>query len=266
MSILLTNALTRTFGNFKAVDNLNMHVEPGEIVALLGPNGAGKSTAIKMLTTLLPPSSGEAFIKNFNLKTQPNQIRKIIGYVPQMLSADGSLTGYENLLLFAKLYDIPAKERNKRVNELLEFMNLKDSMHKLVREYSGGMIRRLEIAQSTLHRPALLFLDEPTTGLDPIGRNVVWEHIKALQREFSTTIVLTTHLMEEADAICHKISLMARGKLVVTGTPEELKKSIPKENATLEDVFIHYTTDQLNESGSNYRNVAIERKTNRRLG
>lgn len=266
MSILQTEKLTRLYGTFKAVDSLDITIEKGEIFALLGPNGAGKSTVIKMLTTLLPPSSGDAFIGGFSIKTQTNEIRKIIGYVPQMISADGSLTGYENLSLFAKLYDIPKNERKERIEEAINFMGLADSAYKLVREYSGGMIRRLEIAQSTLHRPPILFLDEPTTGLDPIGRNTVWEHISALQKQYSTTIVMTTHLMEEADGISSKVALMARGKLAAIGTPAELKASIDKENATLEEVFIHYTADNLGESGSNFHNVSLERKTNSRLG
>ncbi len=266
MSILETNKLTRNFGTFTAVDSLDISIEKGEIFALLGPNGAGKTTTIKMLTTLLPPSSGEAQINGLSLKTQTNKIRKIIGYVPQMLSADGSLTGYENLLMFAKLYDIPSSERRKRVYEALEFMKLGDSADKLVKEYSGGMIRRLEIAQSTLHNPPLLFLDEPTTGLDPIGRNVVWEHITALQKIYSTTIILTTHLMEEADSICSRVALMSRGKLAAIGTPPQLKASIGKTDASLEEVFIFYTSDKLMDTGGTYKSVRIQRKTSRRLG
>lgn len=266
MSILETKKLTRLFGSFAAVDSLDLTVEAGEILALLGPNGAGKSTVIKMLTTLLKPSSGEAFINGYNLKTQKNDIRKVIGYVPQMISADGSLTGYENLSLFAKLYDIPRSQRKERIHEAIELMGLTESAHKLVKEYSGGMIRRLEIAQSSLHRPMILFLDEPTVGLDPIGRNTVWEHITALQKQYSTTIVMTTHLMEEADGVCDKVALMTRGKLATVGSPAQLKASIGKENATLEDVFIHFADDNLGESGSNFRNVSIERKTSSRLG
>ena len=266
MSILETKKLTRIFGTLKAVDSIDLTIEAREIFGLLGPNGAGKSTAIKMLTTLLPPTSGEAFISGYSIKTQTNDIRRIIGYVPQMISADGSLTGYENLVLFAKLYDIPAKERKQRVHEALEFMGLKDSADKLVKEYSGGMIRRLEIAQSTLHRPPVLFLDEPTTGLDPIGRNAVWEHITALQKQYSTTIIMTTHLMEEADVICSRVALMTRSRLAAIGSPTELKASLGKEDATLEDVFIHYTADKLSESGSSFHSVSIERKTTRRLG
>lgn len=266
MSILETKKLSRFFGSIKAVDNLDITIEEGEIFGLLGPNGAGKSTTIKMLTTLLPPTSGEAFIKGFSIRHNTEQIRRIIGYVPQMISADGSLTGFENLLFFAKLYDIPAKERKQRVHDVIEFMGLKESENKLVKEYSGGMIRRLEIAQSMIHKPPVLFLDEPTTGLDPIGRNTVWEHISALQKQNSTTIVMTTHLMEEADLICDRVALMSRGKLAAIGSPAELKASIGKENATLEDVFIYYTSDKLTESGSSYRSVRIERKTTRRLG
>lgn len=265
MSILETKKLTRLYGTFKAVDGLDIAIESGEIFVLLGPNGAGKSTVIKMLTTLLPPTSGDAFINGFSIKNQTNDIRKIIGYVPQMISADGSLTGYENLSLFAKLYDIPKSQRKERINEAINFMGLTEAADKLVKKYSGGMIRRLEIAQSTLHRPLLLFLDEPTTGLDPIGRNTVWEHIAALQKQYSTTIIMTTHLMEEADAICSRVALMTRGKLAAIGTPAELKASIVKEGATLEDVFIHYTADNLTESGNDFHSVSIERKTNRRL-
>ncbi len=265
MGTLETKKLTRLFGTFKAVDSLDITIETGEIFALLGPNGAGKSTVIKMLTTLLPPTSGDAYINGYSIKTQTNEIRKIIGYVPQMISADGSLTGYENLSLFAKLYDIPKNQRKERIREAINFMGLTDAADKLVKEYSGGMIRRLEIAQSTLHRPSILFLDEPTTGLDPIGRNMVWEHISALQKQYSTTIVMTTHLMEEADVICSRVALMTRGKLAAFGSPKELKASIGKEGSSLEDVFIHYSADKLPESGSDFHSVSIERKTTGRL-
>jgi ABC-2 type transport system ATP-binding protein len=264
--ILELHQLSKRYGELTAVDSCTLSVAPGEVFGLLGPNGACKSTTIKMLTTLLPPSSGEAYINGYSIRTQAESIRRIIGYVPQMVSADGSLTGYENLVLFAKLYDIPAQERKRRVHEALELMGLQEATDTLVKEYSGGMIRRLEIAQSTMHRPPLLFLDEPTTGLDPIGRNVVWEHLTALQKQYSTTIVMTTHLMEEADAICTRVALLARGKLAAVGSPTELKASLGKENATLEDVFIHYTADKLAESGSTFHSVSIERRTMRRLG
>ena len=255
--LLETKKLTRTFGAFTAVDNLDINVKTGEIFALLGPNGAGKSTLIKMLTTLLPPTSGDAFIDGYSITSQPNKVRRMIGYVPQMLSADSSLTGYENLFLFAKLYDIPSKEAKKRANEAIKFMELQESAHKLVRTYSGGMIRRLEIAQSMLHIPKILFLDEPTTGLDPIGVKVVWEHILNLKKKYNTTILLTTHLMEEADKLCSRVALLSRGRLVVTDTPENLKNSIGKKDASLEDVFIHYTSESLDNEAS-FREVMSE--------
>ena len=265
MAIIETKKLTRKFGSFIAVDSLNINIEIGEAFALLGPNGAGKTTAIKMLTTLLPVTSGEAFICGFNITTQPNKVREVIGYVPQMLSVDGTLTGMENLLLFARLYDIPSKECKSRVLDSLTFMGLTDAGKKPVHEYSGGMIRRLEIAQSMLHRPPVLFLDEPTVGLDPIACKTVWDHILQLKKEFNTTILMTTHLMEEADRLCNRIAFMSRGKLVASGTPQELKDSINKPGSTLEDAFIHYTSETLSE-GSNFGNISRERKTAKRLG
>jgi len=265
MAIVETKKLTRKFGSSTVVDALDIAIETGEAFALLGPNGAGKTTIIKMLTTLLPITSGEAFIGGFNVTTQPNKVREVIGYVPQMLSVDGTLTGIENLLLFARLYDIPAKECKPRVLDSLDFMGLADAAKKPVREYSGGMIRRLEIAQSMLHRPPVLFLDEPTVGLDPIACKTVWDHILQLKKEFNTTILLTTHLMDEADHLCNRIAFMSRGKLVASGTPQDLKNSINKPGATLEDVFIHYTSETLSE-GNNYENISRERKTAKRLG
>ncbi len=209
MVIVETKKLTRKFGSSIAVDSLDLNIEAGEAFALLGPNGAGKTTAIKMLTTLLPATSGEALICGFNIRTQPNKVRNVIGYVPQMLSVDGALTGMENLLLFARLYDIPSKECKPRVLDSLAFMGLDDAAKKPVHEYSGGMIRRLEIAQSMLHRPPVLFLDEPTVGLDPIACKTVWDHILQLKKEYNTTILMTTHLMDEADHLCNRIAFMS---------------------------------------------------------
>ena len=265
MSILVTKKLTRTFGDLVAVDQLDISIENGEAFGLLGPNGAGKTTAIKMLTTLLPPTSGTAVVAGFDIVRQSSEVRRRIGYVPQMLSADGTLTGYENLLIFAKLYDIPGSEQSRRVRAALEFMGLSDSADKLVRTYSGGMIRRLEIAQSVLHRPPLLFLDEPTIGLDPLARKTVWEHIEQLRAEYRTTILLTTHLMEEADSLCNRVAIMHRGQIVALGSPAELKASIGGNGRTLDDVFIHYTGDTL-DSGGNYRETSRTRRTTRRLG
>jgi ABC-2 type transport system ATP-binding protein len=262
-TILETEALTQRFGKLTAVDALTISVKAGEVFGLLGPNGAGKTTAIKMLTTLLPPTSGTAIVAGFDITRQAAKVRRMIGYVPQALSVDGSLTGYENLLIFAKLYDIPRKERESRLRDALAFMGLSDAAGKLVRDYSGGMIRRLEIAQSTLHRPPVLFLDEPTIGLDPLARKAVWEHVKGLRDQYGTTIFLTTHYMEEADDLCSRVAIMHSGKVVVIGTPEELKTSIG--GGTLDDVFVHYAGDTL-ESGGSYRETASERRMAKRLG
>jgi ABC-2 type transport system ATP-binding protein len=265
MKIVKTEALTRKFGDLIAVDSMTISVEEGGAFALLGPNGAGKTTAIKMLTTLLPPTSGSAEVAGFDIKQSAARVRSKIGYVPQALSVDGSLSGYENLLIFAKLYDIPANQREARVREALEFMGLTPHATKLVREYSGGMIRRLEIAQSTIHRPPLLFLDEPTVGLDPLARKAVWEHIDKLRGDFGTTIFLTTHYMEEADSLCNYVAIMHLGRVAVIDTPQRLKASIGKSEATLDDVFIHYAGDIL-DSGGNFSEIARERRTAKRLG
>ncbi len=265
MAILETDQLTRQFGALTAVNALTISVEPGEVFGLLGPNGAGKTTAIKMLTTLLPPTSGTARVGGFDIARQASDVRRIIGYVPQMLSADGTLTGYENLLIFAKLYDLPRTGREKRVREALGFMGLGDAADKLVREYSGGMIRRLEIAQSMLHEPRVLFLDEPTVGLDPVARKAVWERIAQLRDEFETTILLTTHYMEEADSLCHRVAVMHLGKVAALGTRAELKLSIGGNGATLDDVFAHYAGAEL-DTGGNFREVSRTRRTARRLG
>ena len=265
MPILETQALTRRFGDLTAVNELSIAVEAGEVFGLLGPNGAGKSTAIKMLTTLLPPTSGDALIAGLSVIRQAGDVRRLIGYVPQMLSADGSLSGYENLLIFAKLYDLPRADRQRRVREALAFMGLADVADHLVRTYSGGMIRRLEVAQSMLHRPPVLFLDEPTIGLDPNARRAVWEHVRQLGAENGTTIFLTTHQMEEADALCSHIAIMHLGKVVATGTPESLKASIGGGSVTLDDVFAHFTGSAL-ESGGSYRDTSRTRRTAKRLG
>jgi ABC-2 type transport system ATP-binding protein len=264
-TILSTDKLTRCFGALAAVDDLTIAVAAGEVFGLVGPNGAGKTTVIKMLTTLLPPTSGMATVGGFDIARHPGSVRRIIGYVPQALSVDGSLTGYENLLIFAKLYDIPRKERETRLREALSFMGLSNAAEKLVREYSGGMIRRLEIAQSTLHRPRVLFLDEPTIGLDPVARKAVWDHVKELRDLYGTTIFLTTHYMEEADDLCSRVAIMHAGKVVVSGTPAELKAAVGGSDTTLDDVFVHFAGDNL-DSGGSFGETARERRTAKRLG
>jgi ABC-2 type transport system ATP-binding protein len=208
-----------------AVNELTFSVDAGSIFGLLGPNGAGKSTLIKMLTTLLPPT-GSAHVAGFDIIRQPTDVRWHIGYVSQMLSADGDLTEYENLLISAKLYGLPREERMTRIAQALAFMELEAAGNKLVRHYSGGMMRRLEIAQSMLHRPAVLFLDEPTVALDPIAKHSVWERIRKLREQFGTTVLMTTHDMEEADHLCETVAFMYQGKVVATGSPAELKRTL----------------------------------------
>jgi len=247
------------------VDRLNISVEAGGIFGLLGPNGAGKTVTMKMLTTLLPPTSGNATVAGFDIVHHAGDVRRVIGYVPQLVSVDGSLTGYENLRIFARLYDLPRSERKARVAEAVAFMGLIDDANRLVRHYSGGMIRRLEIAQAMLHRPPVLFLDEPTVGLDPIGRQTVWERVRQLRADYGTTIVFTTHLMEEADLLCTRLAIMHRGAVVAQGTPAELKASIGQDGAPLDDVFVHYAGRQV-EAGGGYREVSRARRTAQRLG
>ena len=257
--------LSRRFGTFTAVDSLTLVANAGEVFGLLGSNGAGKSTTIKMLTTLLPPSSGEARVGGFSITTQPVEVRRAIGYVPQAVSVDGSLTGYENLLIFAKLYDIPRSEQQARIREQLTFVDLTADAGRLVGQYSGGMVRRLEIAQATLHRPRVLFLDEPTVGLDPIARDAVWKHLIDLRDQYGTTLFLTTHYLEDAENHCDRIAIMHMGKLAALGTLKELETSLGTGSHTLDEVFVHYAGATL-DSGGNFRAVSAERTTEQRLG
>jgi len=255
--------LTRRFESLLAVDHLTFTVAAGSIFGLLGPNGAGKSTLIKMLTTLLPATSGAAWVAGFDILRKPEKVRRAIGYVSQMLSADGDLTGYENLLISAKLYGLSRAQRAERIQQALAFMELTHSASKLVKHYSGGMIRRLEIAQSMLHRPAVLFLDEPTVGLDPVAKRSVWARILDLRRQFGTAVLMTTHDMEEADHLCDVVAFLHQGHLVAMGTSMELKMTLGPE-ASLDDVFAHYTGLSIAEQGE-LRDVAQIRRTIRRL-
>lgn len=261
--IVRTEGLTRRFGDFVAVDSLDLDVGEKEIFGLLGPNGAGKTTTIKMLNTLLPPSSGKAFVDGLDVVREPAKVRKVIGYVPQLLSAEASITGYENLLIFGKLHDVPRKELDDRVRKALEYMGLSDFGDKLVRTYSGGMVRRLEIAQSSLHHPKVLFLDEPTIGLDPVARRAVWDMIRDLRTNFGTTIFLTTHFMDEADALCDRIGIMSHGKLIALDSPKELKERTGTTN--LDEAFISLTGKVMETTG-NAREIQRDRDTARRLG
>ncbi|HUO41411.1 MAG TPA: ATP-binding cassette domain-containing protein [Methylomirabilota bacterium] len=262
--ILRTTSLTKRFAELTAVDALTISVPKGEMFGLVGPNGAGKTTVIKMLTTLLPPTSGTAAVGGYDIVHKAREVRRVIGYVPQLLSADGALSGYENLLVFAKLYDIPRRERSERISQALNFMGLESVADKLVRNYSGGMIRRLEIAQAMLHRPRLLFLDEPTVGLDPVARKAVWDHIRRLRENYGTTIFLTTHYMDEADQLCSRLAIMHLGRIAAIGTPTQLKLSV-SANATLDDAFAFYSGFEVDSAGG-YRETSRMRRVARRLG
>ncbi len=266
MTILETLDLTRQFGDLTAVDNLNLSISEGAIFGLLGPNGAGKTTVIKMLTTLLPPTSGTATIAGFDIRRRPAHVRASIGYVPQLVSVDGALTGHENLLFFAKLHCIPSSLRKGRIDEALNFAGLPEAAHRKVRNYSGGMVRRLELAMAMLHRPRVLFLDEPTVGLDPLARQTVWQQVKLLAREYGMTIFLTTHFMDEADALCSKLAIMNFGRVAALGSPQELKQSIARADATLDDVFARYAGQPLEiEHEGNYRDISKTRRNIARL-
>jgi ABC-2 type transport system ATP-binding protein len=219
--------LTKVYhGDIKAVDNVSFTVDEGEIYGLLGPNGAGKTTTIKILMTLTKPTSGSVKIYGIDALSSPAGVRQIMGYVPQEVSVDGDLTGYENLLIFSKLYYVKGKDREDRIRDALEYMGLKERTNDLVKHYSGGMMRRLEIAQALVNRPKILFLDEPSIGLDPSARREVGMHIKQLNHEQNTTIFITTHDMMEADELCDKIAILNSGKIVISDSPAELKKTV----------------------------------------
>jgi ABC-2 type transport system ATP-binding protein len=256
--------LTRAFGDRVVVRQASFAVRPGEIFGLIGPNGAGKSTLVKMLTTMLPPTSGAARIAGFDIVRDAKEVRRRIGYVPQLLSADGALTAYENLLLSARLYLIPRREREARIDAALREMELEEAKDRLVQTYSGGMIRRLEIAQSMLHNPAVLFMDEPTVGLDPVARHSVWDRVRSLRERFGTTMLLTTHLMDEADVLCDRLGVLHAGVLEAVGTPAELKARVGPE-ATLDDVFAAIAGGQIADEGS-FRSVRAERRAERAHG
>lgn len=264
-SILQTEALTRRFGALTATNAVSIAVEAGEAFGLLGRNGAGKTTLIKMLTTLLPPTSGTATIGGYDIRRQAAKVRRLIGYVPQALSADGELTGYENLRIFAALYDIPSAGREARIQEALAFMELTEAAGKLVRTYSGGMIRRLEIAQSMLHRPRLLFLDEPTVGLDPVAREAVWERVRELRVRHGVTLFLTTHYMDEAQALCDRFALMRAGTIVAVGTLEALRARLGAPEATLDEIFAAFT-EGAGDDAAAYAATRHERELTHRLG
>ena len=259
-----TVGLSKRFNHSAVLDSLTLSVMHGQIFGLLGPNGAGKSTTIKILTTLLDASSGSATVAGFDVKRYPVEVRRRIGYVPQLLSADGGLTAIENLNLSARLYGLRGVQCAARVEEALAFAGLEAVARKLVRTFSGGMIRRLEIAQSTLHSPEILFLDEPTIGLDPMARKTVWDRLQQLRQSQGMTILITTHDMEEADELCDELAILHQGRLAVTGKPDDLKARVGPD-ADLNDVFAHFSGAVIEQGGS-FREVRESRSTIQRLG
>jgi ABC-2 type transport system ATP-binding protein len=227
MNTIEVDHLTKKFGDLVAVDDINFNVLQGEIFGLLGPNGAGKTTLIRMMTTLTPPTSGTARIAGHDIRTDPDGVRQVLGVIPQAFTSDPELTARENMLIHAKLYGVPSSERAELIRKLLESVDLVKFQDALVRTFSGGMRRRLEIARGLVHSPTVLFLDEPTTGLDPVSRTNVWELIRTLRAKSELTILLTTHYMDEADKLCERIAIVDHGKLAALDTPTRLKDSIP---------------------------------------
>jgi ABC-2 type transport system ATP-binding protein len=239
LNIIEVTNLTKKFGEITAVDDISFSVAEGEIIAFLGPNGAGKSTTIKMLTTLLHPTSGRIVVNGFDPSKNPDDVRKSFGIVFQDGSLDGELTARENLDFHGVLYGVPAVERRERIEALLKFVDLHDRRDGLVKTFSGGMMRRLEIARGLLHTPKLMFLDEPTLGLDPQTRNQMWAYLQDLNKRDKTTVFFTTHYMEEADRVAQRIAIIDHGKIVASGTSAALKEQTG--TPTLEDAFLKLT-------------------------
>jgi ABC-2 type transport system ATP-binding protein len=230
---IIVKNLTKVYPRVRAVDDVSFTILRGEIFGFLGPNGAGKTTTIKILLTLTQPTSGQIDIFGINALSHGDKIRQIAGYVPQDVSVDGDLSGYENMLIYAKLYGVPGEIRDKRIKDTLQYLEILDRAKDMVSTYSGGMMRRLEIAQSLINRPKVLFLDEPSIGLDPSARRNMWDLIKQLRGEFGATIFINTHDMAEADNLCDRVGVMDRGKLVTVGAPSELKSQVGGEVLTI---------------------------------
>jgi ABC-2 type transport system ATP-binding protein len=231
MSAIEVQQIRKRFGDFTAVDEVSFDVEQGEVFGLLGPNGAGKSTLIRMLTTLLPPTTGTAKVAGFDVVKQADGVRRSIGVIPQAMTSDTELSVEENLIIFSKLYGVPGAKRKQLIDELLAAVDLTEWRDKQVMYLSGGMRRRVEIARGLVHEPKIFFLDEPTTGLDPVSRVAVWEMIRKIKEQRGLTVLLTTHYMDEADKLCDRIAIVDHGKLVALDSPLKLKASIPSQNA-----------------------------------
>src|SRR4249919_3320415 len=230
MNAIDVRNIVKKFGDFTAVKGISFEVGAGEIFGLLGPNGAGKSTLIRMMTTLIPVTSGKAIVGEHDVSKEPDAVRRMIGVIPQALTSDQDLTVEENLSIYAKLYSVPKVQREKNIGEVLEAVDLTKWRKAQTKTLSGGMRRRLEIARGLVHDPRIFFLDEPTTGLDPVSRIAVWEMLNNLKKNRNLTMLLTTHYMEEADRLCNRIAIVDHGKLVALDTPEALKASVPGSN------------------------------------
>ncbi|MFI8234687.1 ABC transporter ATP-binding protein [Streptomyces sp. NPDC085900] len=263
--------LAYEFGETRAVDDLELSVAQGEVFGLLGPNGAGKTTAIRCITTLLPVPAGMVRVFGHDAAKERMAVRRLLGYVPQQLSADAGLTGRENVALFARVFDVSRRERGARVAQALAAVDLTDAADRLAGTYSGGMVRRLELAQALVSAPRLLILDEPTIGLDPIARTGVWEHINAVRDATGMTVLVTTHYMDEADQYCDRVGLMHRGRIRALGTPAELRQGLAERRGTdtlptLEDVFRDVAGSGLDDKSGDFRDVRSTRRTAHRVG
>ncbi|MEU6967248.1 ATP-binding cassette domain-containing protein [Kitasatospora aureofaciens] len=272
----------------RAVDGVDLTVRTGEVFGLLGPNGAGKTTTIRAITTLLPVGAGMVRVFGHDATRRPMEVRRLLGYVPQQLSADAGLTGRENVALFARVFDVPRAERARRVTQALAAVDLTDAADRMAATYSGGMVRRLELAQALVSAPRLLVLDEPTIGLDPIARTGVWERVDAVRRATGMTVLVTTHYMDEADRHCDRIALMDRGRIRALGTPAELKDQVRqdgqqgqadqesragqeghegRDEPTLDDVFRHFAgRDLADATEGDFGDVRRTRRTANRVG
>ena len=222
--------LIKKFGTTTALDGVSFNINEGEFFGLLGPNGAGKTTLIRILTTLIKPTEGQAKVMGVDVEERPSEVRKVIGVIPQAMTTDLDLTGYENMDIYARFYNIPKKGRRERIEQLLEMVELKERAGELVAAYSGGMRRRLEIARGLIHKPSILILDEPTIGLDPQSRHVVWELLQKFRNEDSLTILMTTHYMDEAEILCSRLAIIDYGKIVAMDTIDALKKQLPQKD------------------------------------
>ena len=263
-AVLVDDLIVR-FDDICAVGGVSFAVAPAEMFALLGPNGAGKTTTIRVLTTLLSPTAGRALVAGFDVRTHALDVRRAIGYIPQAISVDGALTAYENLDFYARVTGVPCRERRARIDGAIETMDLSPMLDRLARTLSGGMLRRLEIASALLNRPAVLFLDEPTVGLDPTARRRVWEHLGVLREEWGTTILFTTHAMEEAERYCERVAIMDLGHLVEQGSPAELLAAHAAAN--LEEVFAAVTGRRApQQDHGRLADVRARRGVARRLG